>query len=42
MFLVARRVAGDVRVLLDWRGAVAFGAVAGLVMGVLRRRPPRA
>jgi hypothetical protein len=42
MFLVARRVAGDVRVLLDWRGAVAFGAVAGLVMGILRRRPPRA
>jgi hypothetical protein len=42
MFLVARRVAGDVRVLLDWRGAVAFGAVAGLIMGLLRRRPPRA
>ena len=42
MFLVARRVAGDVRVLLDWRGAVAFGAVAGLLMGLLRRRPPRA
>jgi hypothetical protein len=39
MFLVARRVAGDVRVLLDWRGAVAFGAIAGLVMGLLRRRP---
>ena len=42
MFLVARRVAGDVRVLLDWRGAVAFGAVAGVIMGLLRRRPPRA
>lgn len=42
MFLVARRVAGDVRVLLDWRGAVAFGAIAGLIMGLLRRRPPRA
>jgi hypothetical protein len=37
MFLVARRVAGDVRVLFDWRGAVAFGAVVGLVMGLLRR-----
>jgi hypothetical protein len=37
MFLIARRVSGDVRVLLDWRGAVAFGAVAGLVMGLLRR-----
>src|SRR5258706_3639641 len=40
MFLVARRVAGDVRVLLDWRGAIAFGAVAGLIMGLLRRRTP--
>src|SRR4051812_5644840 len=39
MFLVARRVTGDVRVLLDWRGAVAFGAVAGLVLGLLRRIP---
>ena len=38
MLLVARRVTGDVRVLLDWRGAVAFGAVAGLVMGILRGR----
>ena len=42
MFLVARKVAGDVRVLLDWRGAVAFGAAAGLVMAIVsraRRRP---
>ena len=39
MFLVARRVSGDVRVLLDWRGALAFGAVAGLVLGLLRRVP---
>ena len=39
MFLVARRVTGDVRVLLDWRGALAFGAVAGLVFGLLRRIP---
>jgi hypothetical protein len=39
MFLVARRVTGDVRVLLDWRGAVAFGAIAGLVMGLLRLVP---
>jgi len=36
MLLVARKVTGDVRVLLDWRGAIAFGAVAGLVMSVLR------
>lgn len=37
MFLVARKVAGDVRVLLDWRGALAFGAAAGLVFALLRR-----
>jgi hypothetical protein len=37
MFLVARKVTGDVRVLLDWRGALAFGAIAGAVFGLLRR-----
>jgi hypothetical protein len=37
MFLVARKVAGDVRVLLDWRGALAFGAAAGLVIALVRR-----
>lgn len=37
LFLVARRVSGDIRVLLDWRGAIAFGAVAGVVAGLLRR-----
>jgi hypothetical protein len=36
MFLIARRVSGDVRVMFDWRGAIAFGAIAGLVMGLLR------
>lgn len=36
--VLARTVSGEVRALLDWRGAVAFGAVAGLVMGLLRRR----
>jgi hypothetical protein len=35
--LLARRVVGDVRVLLDWRGALAFGAAAGLVGGLIRR-----
>lgn len=38
LFLLARRVEGDVRVLLDWRGAVAFGAALGVVMSVFRRR----
>lgn len=37
MILIARRVNGDVRVLLDWRGALAFGAAAGLVVGLLSR-----
>lgn len=41
-FLLARRVVGDVRVLLDWRGAVAFGAAAGFVMGLVRRGGGRA
>ncbi len=36
--VIARRVDGDVRVLMDWRGAIAFGAVVGLLMGLLRRR----
>ena len=37
VFLLARRVSGDVRVLLDWRGALAFGAVAGVVFGLISR-----
>jgi hypothetical protein len=37
MVLIARRVSGDVRVLVDWRGAIAFGAVAGIIGGVLAR-----
>lgn len=35
--LLAGRVNGDVRPVLDWRGALAFGAVAGLLIGLLRR-----
>lgn len=42
MFLVARRVSGDIRVLFDWRGALAFGAAAGLVLAVLARLRRRA
>jgi len=36
--ILARHVHGDVRALLDWRGALAFGAAAGLILGLLRRR----
>ena len=32
LLLLARRVEGDVRVLLDWRGALAFGAAFGVVV----------
>jgi hypothetical protein len=35
--LVAARVDGDVRTVLDWRGALAAGAAAGLVVALLRR-----
>jgi hypothetical protein len=38
--LIARKVVGDVRVLLDWRGALAFGAAFGLVVGLIRRGRP--
>jgi hypothetical protein len=42
VFLVARKVAGDVRVLFDWRGAIAFGAALGAVYALVRRaRRPR-
>jgi hypothetical protein len=37
-FLIARRVSGDVRVLFDWRGALAFGAVFGLLARIGRGR----
>lgn len=37
MFLVARRVSGEMRVLFDWRGALAFGAAAGLVLALVSR-----
>ena len=38
LILVARRVEGDVRALLDWRGGLAFGAAFGIVVGLFRRR----
>ena len=37
VFLLARRVDGNVRAILDWRGALAFGAAFGVVSGLLRR-----
>ena len=36
--LIAGRVEGPVRAMLDWRGAIAFGAAFGAVVGLLRRR----
>jgi len=42
VFLVAQRVSGEVRVLLDWRGALALGTAFGLVAGLLRRGRRRA
>ncbi len=36
--LIARSVGGDVRPMLDWRAALAFGAGLALVARILRRR----
>ena len=38
MLLIARNVSGQVRPLIDWRAAAAFGAGLGLVVALLRRR----
>jgi hypothetical protein len=38
LVLIAGRVQGSVRTLLDWRGALAFGAAFGLIFGLLRGR----
>jgi hypothetical protein len=35
--LIAGRVEGSVRPILDWRGAIAFGAAYALVRAILRR-----
>jgi len=37
LVLLARRVEGDVRTIIDWRGALAFGAAFGIVSALLRR-----
>jgi hypothetical protein len=38
LMLVAARVDGPVKALLDWRAAIAFGAAFGLAWGIVRRR----
>lgn len=38
LFLVARRVDGNVRAVFDWRGGLAFGAAFGLIAVLFRRR----
>jgi hypothetical protein len=38
LMLIAGRVDGPVKALLDWRSALAFGAAFGLVWGIMRRR----
>jgi hypothetical protein len=38
LFLLARRVEGDIRPVFDWRGALALGLVAGLLRAIFRRR----
>jgi len=38
LVLLAGRVDGDVRTVIDWRGALAAGAAAGVVLALLRRR----
>ncbi len=37
VFMLAQRVEGEVRVLLDWRGALAFGAAFGVIAGLFGR-----
>ena len=36
--LVAGKTEGDVRAIFDWKGALAFGALFGAIVGILRRR----
>lgn len=38
LMLIAGRVDGPVKALLDWRSALAFGAAFGLLWGIVRRR----
>ena len=36
--VIARQVDGQIRPLVDWRGALAVAGVVGVVMAVVRRR----
>ncbi len=36
LVMIAQHVSGEIRPLLDWRGALAFGAAFGLVSGLVR------
>ena len=36
--VIAGRVDGEVKTLLDWRGALALGGVAAVLMAIARRR----
>jgi hypothetical protein len=36
--VIARKVEGNVRAVLDWRGALAFGAGLGIAVAMLGRR----
>jgi hypothetical protein len=36
VFLAAKDVGGEARILLDWRAAAALGVAVGLVLGLLR------
>ncbi len=38
LVLIAGRVEGSVRTILDWRGALAFGAAFGALFALVRRR----
>jgi hypothetical protein len=38
LMLIAGRVEGPVKTILDWRSALAFGAAFGLLWGIVRRR----
>jgi hypothetical protein len=38
LLILARKVEGNVRPVLDWRGALALGATLGVGIGLLARK----